>query len=83
MREKLQIASKILSLFEEIWFSDTLLGLFIVFPAGMWAMMALIICATCLTATIPHIIAVALLLIGGVVTILLGVRRSHKKDNSD
>jgi len=80
MNKKLFSVSKILSSFEKIWFSDFIMGLFIIFPTGMWTMMVLIACVSLLTQPLLHAIAMILFLIGATLTVFLGYKRSIKKD---
>lgn len=79
MREKLQIVSKISSLFEKIWFSDTLMRIFIVFPAGMWAIMILCMTISCLNPGNPwYVFTLVLFIVASLATVILGVKRTWR-----
>lgn len=83
MKDKPQIVSRILSSFEKFWFSDTLMRLFIVFPSGMWIVMALSVTMAYLEPGNPwYIISGLLFLLACLVTVLLGARRSWEKNGN-
>jgi hypothetical protein len=81
MKEKPTVVAKILSLFDKIWFSDTILGLFIFFPAGMWIMMALAICASILTEQVPLLVSMILFTVGCFLTVFRAWIRSLQKND--
>jgi hypothetical protein len=83
MKESLQIVSKISSWFERIWFSDTLMRIFIVFPTGMRVVMALSITMSCLEPGNPLYIFFSLLfLLACLITVLMGFRRSWNNNGN-
>jgi hypothetical protein len=81
MKEMQQKSSRILSWFEEIWFSDTIMKYFIVFPAGMWCMMILsVILSIMEPSNIHYPIAFLMFTLLALATVLLGARREWRKN---
>ena len=81
MRGRLQSVSRILSLVEKLWFSDTLMRIFIIFPAGMWTMMLLCVTISCLEPGNPwYIFSLVLFLVLSLITVLLGFKRTWRNN---
>lgn len=83
MNKKLLNVSKILSAFENFWFSDTIGRFFIAFPAGMWITMMLVGCVTMLErSSMCWYISIILFTMGAVATVLVGGMRSMRSMRS-
>ena len=80
MKEKLK---RIISSFEKFWFSDMLMGMFIIFPSGMWTIMILMTGMFLMEHQFPcNAIFSLLFFCAGLFTILFGMKREWNKIKS-
>lgn len=67
---------KLVSLFEKFWFSNTLMGMSIIFPSGMWIVMVLVIGMSIIEPNNPHYVVMAsLFALSALITVLFGWKR--------